>query len=182
MASGYNSRTVEDIVLDTGVLKADITTPGTTEVIGVTRGGLRFIPGKTWRNVEFDGKRFKIMGLDRVTSGDPRITGTMLQIGPEDIRLFEPGSGGTGNTVTLKKAGEMLEEADYHKVELVFDRKNGGTFTITFPYAVFTEYEIGSTDANEGEVPITIEARQNRDDVGSSDGEVPYSFSYTDPA
>lgn len=183
MPSGWNLRFPDDVLIDTGVLKADLTTPGEiTDIVGVSRGGLRFVPGKTIRNIEFDGKKFDIAGLDRQTRGEPRFTGTMLQVGPEDLRLFEAGASGAANTVTLKPAGQFIEVGDLHAYALTWDRKNGGTFTITFPYGIVTEYEIGSTDNNESEIPITIAARQRRDDASSSDGEVPYAFSYTDPA
>jgi hypothetical protein len=183
MSSGYNLRFPDDVLIDTAVLKTDLTTPGVIEdVVGVSRGGLRFRPGKTLRNIEYDGRRFKVAGLDRQTSGDPAFIGTMLQVGPEDLRLFEAGASGTGNSVVLKPAGQFIDVDELHGYALTFDRKTGGTFTITFPYGIVVDYEIGSTDNNESEVPITIEARQRRDDASSSDGEIPYAFSYTDPA
>lgn len=182
MSSGYTDRLPDDVLLDTGVLKADITTPGTTEIVGVSRGGLRFIPGKEIRNIPYDGRRFKVAGLDRITGGDPRITGTMLQAGPKDLRLYEAGASGSSNTITLKPAGQLFAIGDYHKFELLFDRANGGTCVVTFPYGLVTEYELGSTDNDESEIPITIEPRQRRDDASSSDGEIPYTIVVTDPA
>jgi hypothetical protein len=181
MSSGFVPRTVTDIILDSPILKADLTTPGTTELIGVSRGGLRFVPNKTLRNIDFDGKRAAGVGLDRIISVNPVITGSMLQVGEQDLRLLEAGSSGTGLIVTPKPLGQLFVVGDYHKFELVFDRSGGGFVTVTFPFGLVVSYELGSTDANEAEVPITIEARQNLLDASSSSAEVPYTITVTDP-
>jgi hypothetical protein len=182
--SGYTSRLPTDVILDVGVLRVEI--GGVATVVGVSRGGLRFDPGISMKEVDYDGRRAPIVGGDRITFRRPTFAGTMLLAGPEDLRLFEPAAGGTGSapgTVTPKPAGTPFVIGEYLKnVSLTFARSGSATATavINFPYGLCTKYEIGSTDENEGEVPITIEARLDRADVANNDLTVPYTITYTD--
>lgn len=186
MPSAYNTRLPTDMILDTGILQADITTPGTLETIGVSRGGLNFDPGSENHEVEYDGRRAPVMGLDRKVFMRPKITGTMLLAGPKDLRLYEFGGTGSGNVVTVKPANVFLIAGDYHKFALIFSRSgygatSPGTVTITFPVGLVMSYSIAGKDKDEGELAVEIEARQNRDDAGSSDGETLYTIVITDP-
>ena len=103
--TGYNTNTPSDILLDTGVLSMNGT------VIGVSRGGLRFTPGIELRNIDYDGKKAPVRGLDRIVNRMPQFTGTMLEVGAANIRKFEPG--GATPDITPKPQGEMFETADY---------------------------------------------------------------------
>lgn len=186
MPSAYSTRLPTDMILDTGILQADLTTPGTLETIGVSRGGLKFNPGTELRNVEYDGKRANVMGLDRKVFMNPTITGTMLLAGEQDLRLYEIAGAGSGLVVTVKPANVFLVAGDYHKFALIYTRSgfgatSAGTVTITFPVGLVINYDIDGKDKSEGEIAITVEARQNRDDGGSSDGEVPYTIVVTEP-
>lgn len=190
MPSGYVARTPMDMLVDTGILKVGAV-GAATAIHGVSRGGLQFDPGTTLREAEFDGRRGPVMGLDRKSFMRPRITGTMLQLAQEDLAIFEAGAAvvTTGvspnviHTVTPKAADAFLVSGDYRKVELVFNRSGGGTVTITFPVALVVKYgPVGGTDTGEAETAVEFEARQNRDDAGSTDGEVLYTIVVADPA
>lgn len=186
MPSAYNTRLPTDMILDTGILQADITTPGTLETIGVSRGGLSFDPGSENHEVEYDGRRAPVMGLDRKVFMRPKITGTMLLAGEQDLRLYEFAGAGTGLVVTVKPANIFLVAGDYHKFALIFSRSgygatSAGTVTITFPVGLVMKYSISGKDKSEAEIPIEIEARQNRDDANSTDGETLYTIVVTEP-
>jgi hypothetical protein len=172
-----------DLVEDSAVLRCDLVTPGTLVAVGGTRGGLKFNPGIEIRAVPFDGKKSsRVVGLDRIVNRQPTITGTLLLINEQTLRMFEPGGSGSTLTVTPKAAGAMFAVGDYKKFDVTWDRSGGGTVVVTFPYGLVTQYEIGSQDQNEGEVPITIEACQRLDDGSSTTGEVPYTIVITDPS
>src|SRR5688572_20832412 len=133
--SGYNTNTPSDILLDTGVLMMGST------VLGVSRGGLRFSPGIELREVEYDGRKAPVRGLDRIAFRRAQISGRMLEVGSANLRLFEPG-GATPN-ITPTPQGELLATGDYvASLKLVYRRGSGGTCTITFAYALCVRYEI----------------------------------------
>ena len=74
--TGYNSDFPADVLLDSGVLYIG------SLVWGAFSGGIKFDPGVTYRNTDFDGKRSPVKGLDRVTMRMPKITGTVIQLTP----------------------------------------------------------------------------------------------------
>lgn len=178
--SGYNSRTPTDLLFDTGVLRMDVAAVAT--VIGVSRGGLNFDPGTDLHEIEYDGRKAPIVGGDRVQFRRPTISGNMLQAGPEDLRIYEPGGSGTVNVVTPKPAGFPLVIGEYVKnLSLTFARTGGGLWKVTFAYALCKKYgPIGPKANDEGEIPVTFEARLDRADVLNDDSTVPYAITITD--
>lgn len=180
MPSSYTTTLPSDVILDTGILKADLTTAGTLELIGGTRGGFAFNPGITMRDIPYDGKRAAhVVGLGRITEYNPTFTGTIIVFNAKVLRFLNPGATGATNTVTLKEAGIAMALAEYHKWQLLYSLGSGGTVAIDFPYGFVTQYDIKATDNNEGEGSITIAAAQRRDDASSTDGEVPFTITVT---
>ena len=174
-ASGYTARLPQDTILDTGLLSTEIAAVDT--VVGVSRGGLRFDPGIALREIDYDGKRAPIVGGDRISFRRPVISGTMLQVGPEDLRIYEPAAAGALDVVTPKPAGTPFVIGEYLKnLKLKYKKSDGQTVTVTFPYAICTKYDIHGTDNNEGEVAVAFEARLDRADVANSDTTVPYTI------
>lgn len=180
MPSSYNSTLPADVLLDTAILKADLTTAGTLELIGGTRGGFTFSPGINVRNIEYDGKRSEhITGMGRITAYNATMSGTLIVFNAKVLRFLSAGATGATNAVTLPEAGAVLPLAVYHKWQLLYSRGDGGTVAIDFPYGLVTEYTITGADNNEAEVSITIAAAQRRDDASSTDGEVPFTITVT---
>lgn len=180
MPSSYTNTLPADVILDTGILKADLTTAGTLELIGGTRGGFSFNPGITMRDIPYDGKRAAhVVGMGRITEYAPTFSGTVIVFNAKVLRFVNAGATGATNTVTMKEAGIALALAEYHKWSLVYGLGSGGTVEILFPYGIVTGYDIKATDNNEGEMSITIAGAQRRDDASSTDGEVPFTITVT---
>src|SRR3954468_9665315 len=104
MPSGYSNQLPADCLLDSGVLLVNSVTP-----FGVSMGDLLFDPAKEWKQIEFDGKRSDIVGLDRVIGFGPTISGRLNEINAaKRTSFFEPGStsavAGGVTTITPKKA------------------------------------------------------------------------------
>lgn len=160
----------QDIALDAGLLYI-----GNTP-FGVSRGGLKFDPGKTIDNTEFDGKRAKIMTLDRVTMFDSKITGKFLQFSSGSLSTWE--AGGTANwqgsspwtgSQTPVSASAFLGAGSYiTNLRLIFPRGNPayGYVQVRFPKALCTAYSLNGTDPKEAEVDATFEARQSGSTTG----------------
>src|SRR5574337_953607 len=102
-----------DLMIDAGVLYVGATPAG----MGATRGGIKFDPGATMRNVPFDGKTTDIAGLDRITDYNAKITGKMIDLSGPSLQQLHPGStssdSGSEHIVTPIDATVMLSAGDY---------------------------------------------------------------------
>lgn len=188
MPSSRTATMPADILIDSAVLKVDRGSPSAVSTpIGASRGGLSFSPGMEMRSVEYDGRRAKKMGLDRVTSWDAKITGKMLQASPDNLKMLEPGHTSVVTAgedpkpdtqkVTPKPASTMLVQGEYLKnVRLEYRRGNGGTFAICFPFGIVTQWALAGQDNNEAEFDVTIEARGDADE---SDDVAPFYYEIT---
>ena len=171
--SGYTSTLPTDVLLDSGVLYIGAT------VWGAFSGGIKFDPGVSYRNVDFDGKRSPVKGLDRVTMRMPKISGTIIQLTPTagapvagGVAQIEPGAvtqaagAWTGYTsYEPKDAGQLLAAGDYLTDVRAIWQRGGATNTtgsvvqVRFPVALVTKYDIAGQDGAEAAIAIEIEAR-----------------------
>jgi hypothetical protein len=182
MPSNFDpTNTPKDILLDTALLYIGATP------FGVSRGGLSFDPGRTERNVDFDGKRAPVAGLDRVTGYAPTITGKFLTLSKTEILKFETGaaSATTGtapnDTTTITPIDGSTQIASGSLIvnlRLIWRTGSGRFFQIRFPLAKCTRYTIGSTDNSEAEIDATFAARVDPAAVGFSTDDAPYVAEY----
>lgn len=176
--TGFSTDLPSDALLDSGVLFVG------SNIVGVSRGGLSFDPGRSYKNLDFDGKRSAVKLLDRVEKFDAKISGTMLEFGTEELPYFEPGitnDTGTPTTVyTPKAASTLLVAGDYQtNVRLVFERGSGKYCAVHFPVALVTQYSVKGTDNDVAEIAITIEARLDITG-GAVPGTCPYKIELRD--
>lgn len=201
MPSGYIAGLPADVLLDAGLLKSG------SSVIGVTRGGLSFTNEKEWRNVEFDGKRSPVMGLDRVVGCVARLGGVLLELsgatiqkllghgastnakGAPQLTVAEAaaltvaaGAALTSSTVGVPdRASVQLVKGNYvPDLRLVFARGGGGTATVVFPLALCNKYDVKGQDKSEAEIGFEFESRL--DLSASTDTDVlPYTIELAAP-
>lgn len=175
--SGYSATLPKDVLLDSGVLYL-----GSTPLCA-SRGGLSFDPAKELRNIEFDGKKSPILGLDRVVRVAPVISGTMIEFGQADITNYDAGATSTfasatavTGVITPKKGGILLAAADYlTNLGLVFERADGsGYVRVRFPKALCRKYSLKGTDGEEAEVDVEFEARLDMSASGALVHDLPY--------
>lgn len=176
--TGYSADLPSDILLDTGVLYIG------SVVLGATRGAPRFDPGKQFSNIDFDGKRADIMGLDRVDRHEAMISCTLVEFDAADIAVLEPGSTSAGTTVVLhtpKRAGTLLAAADYiSDLRLVFERGvTPSTYAaILFPRALVTRYQVAGNKNDIGLIEAEFRARLNM--ATANIGDAPYQIELRD--
>lgn len=184
--TGYTSSLPSDILLDSGVLYVGAT------VFGAFQGGLKFDPGVTYRNAEFDGKRSPVEGLDRVTMRMPKISGTVIQLSTTNVAQIEPGAATattgawTGSTsYAPKSAGQLLVSGDYlSDVRCIWQRGGatasaGSYVQVRFPSGLCTKYDITGQDGAEVAIALEIEARLDPTVSGfSAIGAAPFRIEY----
>ena len=184
--TGYTSSLPSDILIDSGVLYGGAT------VFGAFAGGLKFDPGVTYRNAEFDGKRSPVKALDRVTMRMPKISGTCIQLSTTNVGQIEPGAATavTGawtasTSYAPKSAGQLLASGDYlSDVRLIYQRggatSSAGSYVqVRFPAGLCTKYDITGQDGSEVAIALEIEARLDPTLSGfTSIGAAPYRIEY----
>lgn len=197
MPSGYTAALPDTVVLDAGVLSID----GST--LFATRGGLRISNAEEWRNLDFDGKRSPIAGLDRKVANVLTISGRMIQINKRllSVLLNHGGIAGLASlTVAEAAALSVAAMATYSaygdgvpinasqmtaglsqqlkNVLVTWQRGNGGTFYVKTPYALVTSWSFAGGSKDAAEYDFTMETRQ--DLTSSTDTDVtPWSHNIT---
>lgn len=178
--TGYTSTFPTDVLLDSGVLYLN------TAVLGVFQGGLKFDPGATYRNIDFDGKRSPVYALDRKTAMAPKLSGTMIELGTDHVPVLEPGattvvSGAWTASTSYQPlaANDLLVSGDYiSEVRAIWQRGNGGYVQVRFPIGIITKYDITSQDGAEVAIALEIEARLDMTVSGTTTGTAPYRIEY----
>ena len=176
--TGYSADLPGDVLMDTGVLYVG------TAILGATRGAPRFDPGKVMSNIDFDGKRSPIMGLDRIDRYESMIACTLLEFDAADIARFEPGSTSSGTTTVIhvpKDAGVLLASGDYiTDLRLIFERGvTPATYAaIHFSRALVTKWSLSGNKDDIGLIECEFQARLNMDSAAISD--CPYTIELRD--
>jgi hypothetical protein len=178
--TGFTATFPSDVLIDSGVLYAGAT------VFGAFQGGLKFDPGTTYRNVEFDGKRSPVGLLDRKMMTAPKISGTVIQLSATNVGQIEPGASVTtalawsGSTsYAPKRAGSPLVAGDYlANIRGIWQRGSGGFVQVRFAQALCTKFDITSQDGAEVAIAIEIEARLDMTASGANVGDVPFRIEY----
>lgn len=165
MLNGYTTNLPTDTLLNMGILERTISAVSTK--IGVTAGAPDFDPGIDLRDIEFDGKRYRLKGLTRRVGFKPVMKGTLIEFGSattgKQIQLLEPGSSTntvTGTeTITPKPTGALYAAGDYvTDLRWIFDRAGGGYACIYFPFALCTKWSLKGQDKQEAQVSFEFEA------------------------
>jgi hypothetical protein len=157
--------------------------------VAVSRGGLTGSVEPEWRDVDFDGRRSKIVGLDRKVGVVARFAGIFLNFSQTTVLVYEAqkigslsatGQGAPSLSVAqaaaLTSAGAAAYTCDVPGViedatglfsagryltdlRLTFQRGGGGDVRLIFPRAICTKYDIKGHEKAEGEVSAEFEAR-----------------------
>lgn len=180
--SGFsNVNTPSDLLLDSGVLYVG------AAVQGPSRGGWKIDTNKEVRDVEFDGKRSPILGMQRTSKFAPVFSGTLIQLRPADALFMEPGATTTVTGVTTptgvitpKKAGTTYVAGDYiSNARIIFERSNNlGYWQTRFPSALVRKWAGKGTDNSEAEFDVEIMAVLNAGASGATVADAPYLLEY----
>jgi hypothetical protein len=153
----------------------------------ITRGSLTFDAGEEWENYPFPGKAMAVAGLDEVVRSKPVIRGQMMMTGEQQFELiYRPGGAWTDETTAGGQAAEgvrtytpgafrspLSTSALIPQLMVIWKRLRGDYIAVEFPYALNTQFGIGSGDADEGLIPVEFEARQDLSSATPKTG-VPY--------
>ena len=153
-------------ITDATALKAAIKTAisDLTKVLGVTRGGGTFTVTREIRTPEVDGMRYPFKGADFVDSADAYLSGTLLEVVPDNFkRLLGTGDSTTsGKKTTISMHTAIDADSDYiDHLCWVGDLADGRAVLIELDNAFNTsDFSLTFTDKGEGTMTFEFHARQ----------------------
>ena len=135
-----------------------------TKILGVTRGGGSFTVTRELRTPEVDGMRYPFKGADFVDSIDAYLSGTLLEVVPDNFkRLLGTGEATTsGKKTTITMHTAIDADNDYiEKLAWVGDLADGRLVLIELDNAFNTaDFSLTFTDKGEGTMTFEFHARQ----------------------
>lgn len=154
-------------ITDATALKSALATlvsGNSDKILGVTRGGGSFTVTREIRTPEVDGMRYPFKGADFVDSVDAYLSGTELEVVPENFkRILGTGSSTTsGKKTTIKMRTAINSATDYiESLVWIGDLANGKVVLIKLDNAFNTaDFNLTFTDKGEGTMTFEFHARQ----------------------
>ena len=151
--------------------------------VGATRGGLTFSAVPTMRQRDADGKRYEFVGSEVIDKWDVKLTGTLIEIVPGNIkRVLATGEAtdNVGKTVTTIKTRTWIKDTDYIKsVTWVGDTSEGAMMITLYNVLNTSGATLTINDKGEGTLPFEFVAHQS--DVEQTEY-APYEIVYLNPA
>jgi len=152
-------------ITDATALKTAINTVKSdqTKILGVTRGGGSFTVTRDIRTPDVDGMRYPFKGADFVDSVDAYLSGTLLEVVPENMKmLLGTGESATSGKKTTIRMHTAVEDADYiDHLCWVGDLADGRLVLIELDNAFNTaDFSLTFTDKGEGTMSFEFHARQ----------------------
>ena len=152
-------------ITDSTALKTAIATALSTpaNILGVTRGGGSFTVTRETRTPEVDGMRYPFKGADFVDSVDAYLSGTLLEVVPNNFKLLlgtgDVSTSGKKTTITMHTA---VRSTDYiSHLCWVGDLADGRAVLIELDNAFNTaDFSLTFTDKGEGTMTFEFHARQ----------------------
>lgn len=160
---GWVSTLPQDILLDSGAIYLGAN--GSGALLGRTLGGITFDPGRTIKDVDFDGMRAPVKGLQRIVDYKSVIKTKLLSYNAPEFTTLEPGfasasgSGIVATYYTLYGASQYFTSGSYlSDVRAVWRRSDGSFFQVRFHIALAYKYTIVAKDKTAAEIDCEFHA------------------------
>lgn len=176
--NSYTDAFPSDVRLSSGILIVG------EEKFGGTLGGISFNPNREIVNLDFDGKRAPVAGIDRTARRRGVFSGTAQRLGISDLEQYEPGgssdSGWSGGAAYIPaKAGPLYAAGMYlENVRACWECGDGRIFQVRFPKAIITTWQSADNGDQAAGIQFEIEARVDMSVEGASPSDAGYVFEY----
>lgn len=154
-----------------------------SKTLGATRGGGTFTAAPEARNIEADGKRYEFKGSTVFDSWSISMTGTLIEITPENMQRILATADVTGDASSGIKTIRVrtdVKDDDYLSSVVWVGDTSKGAMLIKLENALNTAgATLTITDKGEGTLPFEFYAHQS----SVEDSEyAPFEIVYLDPA
>ena len=120
--SGLSGDTAKRILVDAGAVYFNYGLPG-ERLLGATRGGNEFNPGRTIKDIEVDGVKGSTKGLRRVAEVRPQLTCNLIELSLDNLLKAIAGANQAEAAKQIAVEAEYVEVGDNSKV--LFDLDHG---------------------------------------------------------
>lgn len=138
--------------------------------LGPTKGGVNIQENRSFWTPEFDGKRMPYKGDKNFESAEPKITGTLVEIRPENVKMASGAADLTtnGNVVTVQPHAS-IQPGDYlDNVVWVANRGADGLYLVELKNALCVS-GINSQSTDKDILTMPFEFTGHADNVVYSD-------------
>lgn len=138
--------------------------------LGATKGGVNVQENRAFWSPEFDGKRMPFKGDKFFESAEPKITGTMVEIRPENVKIASGAALITteGNVTTIKPQAS-IQAGDYlDNVVWITNHGENGLYLVELKNALCVS-GINSQSTDKDILTIPFEFTGHADSVVYSD-------------
>ena len=134
-----------------------------TKRIGATRGGGTFECAPEVRNIEADGKRYEFVGSTVFDSWTVKLTGTMMEIVPENLGLVIAAADVTGEAGkrTVRARTDLLPTDYIENLVWAGDTSEGVVLIALHNALNVSGATMTFTDKGEGTLPFEFHAHQD---------------------
>lgn len=186
---GWNTTFPNDIILDSGALWVGAN--GSGSLLGRSRGGLTFDPGRQIEAISFDGMRAEIEGLHHITAYNTMIKGKMLSFGSNMLPVLEPGlqsasgSGIVSTVYSMQGASQLFPTSAYGTdIRLIYRRSDLSYVQARMHKWLCKKYTIVSKDKDAAEIEVEFHGLLDMSSVNpytgaaSTTDDAPYAIEY----
>lgn len=147
--------------------------------LGATKGGVNVQENREWWSPEMDGLRMPYKGMQRPSTAAPKMTGTLVEFRPGNIKITSGAAEITGedsNVITVQpktsiKAGDYLDN-----VVFVGDNGDDGLYLVELKNAICTSgINTQTADKDIGTIPFEFSGHSDSP-VFTEDLPIKYMF------
>lgn len=195
MISAVTAETINNLSPDAGILLKNFNYDSATDAesllalidaedaiknnwLGATKGGINIQENRSFWTPEFDGKRMPFKGDKYFESAEPKITGTLVEISPENVKMASgAASVETTGGVTVVQPHASIQIGDYlDNVVWVTNHGSKGLYLVELQNALCVSgINSQSTDKDILTIPFEFTGHA-ASVVGSDDLPITYKF------
>lgn len=182
MISAITAETFKTLVFDAGVLLYNFDYESATDAsslaalikgenaqknswLGATKGGINVQEGRQYWKAEMDGLRMPFKGDKRFANAEPKMTGTLVEMRPQNVKIVSGSATITGentNVVTVQPTAEIDEGAYLDNVVFVAANGPDGYYMVEMKNVLcISGINFQTTDKNIGTLPFEFAAHQD---------------------
>lgn len=124
---------------------------------GATKGGINVQENREWWSPTFDGKRMPFKGEKRFSTANPKMTGTLVEFRPENVKAVSgiADIGGEGTKITVQPKANIRIGDYFDNVVFVCNNGPEGLYVAEMKNALCTSgLNSQSTDKDIGTLPF----------------------------
>ena len=147
--------------------------------LGATKGGVNVQENREWWSPEMDGLRMPYKGMQRPSTAAPKMTGTLVEFRPMNVKLASGAAEITGedtNVITVQPKASIKANDYLDNVDFIGDNGEDGLYLVELKNAICTSgINTQTADKDIGTIPFEFSGNSDSP-VFTDDLPVKYMF------